>query len=555
MMAPFTAQYRVNDWTVDRTQTVNLSTASNPFSIVDWTVTETNPKGKVTKTVYTGSNRTYVSTSPLGRQWRIATDAYERVLSAQLGNETPTELRLEQRAPEHRHTGRTQCLAGLRSDDGPTTKCHQCPQSADLICLRSCGPADRAHAPDNQAIRFEYDANGNVTSITPPGRSAHRFDSDALEMPASYTPPALATVANPATTFAWNLDRQLTQVTRPNGDTISYNYDAASGALTSISTPTGNYVVEQTAAGRLNTVTSPDNIRTEFVYDDSYGRPTGQNVWNSANVSVGRFTRQYGGEGDKPVSDSVISADGLTSRTIAYSYDDDELLVGAGALTLTRSAATGRVTRTQIGNVTDVYGYNTLGELISYEAKYAGASVYKLLLSRDPLGRIKSRTETLDGVTTVYGYTYDGAGRLITVTRGGQQWQSYVYDANGNRTGGHNGASAISASYDEQDRLTQYNGVEYDFNANGELIRTTDTQEPRQDPRVRRFRSAQAGNAAERNGDSLSDRRLKPPCRATERHRSDRALPVYGRSADRCRNDGCRRHPQAVRLRNQAKCS
>jgi YD repeat-containing protein len=35
----------------------------------------------------------------------------------------------------------------------------------------------------------------------------------------------------------------------------------------------------------------------------------------------------------------------------------------------------------------------------------------------------------------------------------------YIYDANGNRTGGNNGGAAISASYDGQDRLSSYNGV------------------------------------------------------------------------------------------------
>jgi len=51
----------------------------------------------------------------------------------------------------------------------------------------------------------------------------------------------------------------------------------------------------------------------------------------------------------------------------------------------------------------------------------------------------------------------------------------YIYDANGNRTGGNNGGAAISASYDGQDRLSSYN-VTYKFNANGELLTATSPQ-------------------------------------------------------------------------------
>jgi YD repeat-containing protein len=42
-------------------------------------------------------------------------------------------------------------------------------------------------------------------------------------------------------------------------------------------------------------------------------------------------------------------------------------------------------------------------------------------------------TETIQGVTTTYGYTYDTAGRLTEVTHNGATVSTYSYDSNGNR--------------------------------------------------------------------------------------------------------------------------
>jgi YD repeat-containing protein len=94
---------------------------------------------------------------------------------------------------------------------------------------------------------------------------------------------------------------------------------------------------------------------------------------------------------------------------------------------------------------------------------------------RDKLGRIIRKTETVDGVTTVFDYAYDLAGRLEIVTTDGIQTAQYVYDSNGNRTGGFTLNGAVNASYDAQDRLNSYNQQDFTYTANGELLSKTDT--------------------------------------------------------------------------------
>ncbi len=62
---------------------------------------------------------------------------------------------------------------------------------------------------------FGYDANGNVTSVTPPGRPAHVFGFTPNDLMSSYTPPLLSTEA--PTTYEYNLDKQPTVIHRPDG--------------------------------------------------------------------------------------------------------------------------------------------------------------------------------------------------------------------------------------------------------------------------------------------------------------------------------------------------
>ncbi|MDY7038127.1 MAG: hypothetical protein SV375_18435, partial [Thermodesulfobacteriota bacterium] len=58
-------------------------------------------------------------------------------------------------------------------------------------------------------------------------------------------------------------------------------------------------------------------------------------------------------------------------------------------------------------------------------------------LIRDDNGRITTKTETVDGVTANYVYTYDFMGRLLTVTKDGSLVEEYQYNPNGTGTRTH----------------------------------------------------------------------------------------------------------------------
>lgn len=147
-------------------------------------------------------------------------------------------------------------------------------------------------------------------------------------------------------------------------------------------------------------------------------------------------------------------------------YDNDGLLTGAGALTLTRDVQNGLLTGTTLGSATTSIAYNTFGERETETVAYGVTVQYGATYTRDLLGRITSKQETIEGVTITYDYVYDLAGRLIEVKTVGTITAAYGYDANGNRTEG---------TYDEQDRLLTWGTASYAYTANGELSSKTDT--------------------------------------------------------------------------------
>ncbi|MEW8657323.1 MAG: RHS repeat-associated core domain-containing protein [Candidatus Thiodiazotropha endolucinida] len=100
-----------------------------------------------------------------------------------------------------------------------------------------------------------------------------------------------------------------------------------------------------------------------------------------------------------------------------------------------------------------------------------GGELFGVSYTRDKLGHITEKTESIEGLSTTYVYSYDMAGRLETVSEDGIETALYEYDSNGNRT--HIDGNLV-ATYDEQDRLLTYSDAAYSYTANGELTQKTE---------------------------------------------------------------------------------
>jgi YD repeat-containing protein len=159
---------------------------------------------------------------------------------------------------------------------------------------------------------------------------------------------------------------------------------------------------------------------------------------------------------------------------ITFQYDPDSLLTRAGALTLTRHAANGVIATATLGPVATTFGYDGFGAVSSTQTTVSGSPRFGVTYTRDALGRIQQKTETVLGVTHTDVYGYDPAGRLTTVTRDGAPLVTYTYDANGNRLTETTLAGTVSGTYDAQDRLLTYGAATYTHTAAGELRTRTD---------------------------------------------------------------------------------
>jgi RHS repeat-associated protein len=308
--------------------------------------------------------------------------------------------------------------------------------------------------PGNRTIAYNYDANGNLTSLTPPGKTAHTFSYTPVNLVASYSAPAVAGGGTNQTTYSYNIDKQPTSITRPDGQLLNFGYDSA-GRLNALTIPTGvlSYSYSPTT-GNLTGITSPGGVTLTYSYDGSL--PTGEAL---SGTIVGNVTRTF----DNNFRVTSQSVNG--GNTVNFSYDQDSLLTGVGSMTISRNAQNGLITGTTLGNIATGMSYNGFAELATHTAANSGTNFYSATYTRDKLGRITQKVETISGTTITYDYRYDSAGRLDEVRQNGTVINTYTYDSNGNRLS----KNSTTAIYDAQDRLTSYGTNTYSYTANGEL--------------------------------------------------------------------------------------
>ena len=169
---------------------------------------------------------------------------------------------------------------------------------------------------------------------------------------------------------------------------------------------------------------------------------------------------------------SIAGAAGR-SANVVYTFDDDDLVVQAGALQITRDPSSGYVVAQTLGAVVEQYTYEPgFGELSTIQAVVPVAGSNQVLfteaLTRDALGRITAKIETLPTGVTTYGYAYDTVGRLTDVTVNGVLVRHYGYDGNHNRKLLQEGTRTVRGAYDEQDRLVQYGSKTYAYTGRGD---------------------------------------------------------------------------------------
>ena len=447
--------------TVTATRQVTLAQPSDPLSLQtlseSWTL-----NGRTSRMDYAVGTKTWSSRSAGNRLGSIVTDSQGRPLTASVTGLAPINVRYDPR-------GR---LVEIKSGSGPDERVTSYAYGPDgyiasitdpmlrrvQFTRDALGRVKQAKRPDDKVIEFDYDAAGNLSSLQPPERPAHGFAYTPINLVDSYQPPAVTGSGNTNSIYAYNVDRQLTSVTRADGRMVTYGYDTF-GRPDRLTIARGSYQIGyMPSTGQVASIAAPGGVNLAYSYD-------GGLLTQTAMTGPVAGTVEYGYDNDFRINSLRVNG----VNPISFGYDDDSLLTSAGALSLTYDPGNGLLTGTTLGSLTDSYSYNTFGEVVGYSSRFGSTVQYQVSYIRDKLGRISSKTETVLGIATTYGYRYDLAGRLDQVTTNGVITATYTYDANGNRLSRVAPGSTSAGTYDNQDRMLTYGGATYTYTADGEL--------------------------------------------------------------------------------------
>jgi RHS repeat-associated protein len=259
----------------------------------------------------------------------------------------------------------------------------------------------------------------------------------------------------------YDKDRRLKQINLPSGNQINNIYDKT--RLVQIQTPEGNIDLTYLCGTKLESITNGTDTIT-YGYDGKL--VTSETLIGTLNESLG-YTYN---------NDFNLSGFTYSVKSHMYLYDDDGLLTGVGGFTILRNAGNGRPEAVTGAALNLSRTFNGYGEVGAQDFTIAGSSLTSWSLNRDENGKIVSKTETIDGVTSDYVYTYDAMGRLLTVTKDGTLVEEYGYDVVGTRHYENNvlrGITRTDFDYSVEDCLLSVDGTTYEYNADGFLTTKT----------------------------------------------------------------------------------
>ncbi len=419
-------------------------------------LTEELINGKAYLDEYNGETKTRTLTSPEGRGTQIGLDALGRIESLQITGLQPTVFSYDARGRLASSDFGSRQSSFQYNNEGFLFRSINPLNQINEFSYDPMGRVTRQRLADGREILFSYDAGGNITSITPPGRTPHEFVYNIMGLVSEYLPPSLGfTPKN--TTYGYNLDDQLTSITRPDGKVIQYNYDPVRERLNSVQSTLGSFnYLYHPSTGQVASISSPDGVALNYSYDGSL--MTAQNFSGVINAQVNMVYD----------SDFRLSSLSLGPNLVAsYGYDQDGLMTLASGMTMARSPLNGLLLGSTLSNVSDSYSYNSFGEVETYTA-----TGYQAQYTRDALGRITAKSEQVLTETNNFTYSYDPAGRLVQVRKNGNLVSDYEYDLNSNRTR----FNTTLGQYDGQDRMLNYGGFVYSYNQNGDLTGKLNSQ-------------------------------------------------------------------------------
>ncbi|MCC8532895.1 DUF6531 domain-containing protein, partial [Xanthomonas phaseoli] len=230
---------------------------------------------------------------------------------------------------------------------------------------------------------FEYDANGNATTVTDALATATQSEYDPLNR-LSRTLQDVASI-KADTKFAYDALDNLTKVTDPKGLDTTYEYNGF---------------------GDLVKLTSPDTGVTSYTYDSAGNRATQTDArGNTTAYSYDALNR--------PTKVTYPT----TSLNVTYTYDATQTACASG-----ETFSIGRLTKMQDGGAITQYCYNRFGDLVRKVQTSNGTALVlrydytiggQLRRMTYPDGAVVDYVRNAQGQTTQVGITPAGGSRQV----------------------------------------------------------------------------------------------------------------------------------------------
>lgn len=361
--------------------------------------------------------------------------------------------------------------------------------------------------PTNRSIYFTYNASGLIETVEDPLGREWEFTYNGSNQMTAISYPELDTVTYQRT-FTYNSLSDILTETDRRGKTWTYTYDSGENLLTftnplsktwtytygtsavTLTQPDSTTIVHNYSSGLIASEVDEASYSTAYVYDSD------KNVTQVTDKRGKVWAYTYDSNGNRltatnPLSqtttytfnstnDVVTVTDG-NSNTTSYTYDSNgNLLEVEDALSrtvVTNTFASGGLldeSEDAMGRVTE-YSYDSDGNLISEEAP-SGVTVSA---TYNAIGWVATSTAANGGVTTP---TYDEWGRVVEVDQPGSVTVEVEYDAEGNITSATDGLSRTgTVTYDDLGRPTSSTNAKSEtttqaYNDLGDLVSITNAR-------------------------------------------------------------------------------
>jgi RHS repeat-associated protein len=295
----------------------------------------------------------------------------------------------------------------------------------------------------------EYDANGNLTSVTTPKPDANtnasvtHFGYDAKGQLTLITDPL-----GHHTTIAYYATGLINTISDEQGNTTTYEYDLRGNRTRVVDALQNSTKFDYDLGNRLKQITFQDQTYVSFGYDPR-GRRTSVTDQNHKTTTYGyddadRLTDVYDPASNHTqysydTESNLLSITDAASHTTSFTYDafgrvkQTTFPAGPDSIETFQYDAVGNLTgKTDRKGQTIQYVYDALDRLShkGYPDSTGVDYVYDLV------GKIKQVSDP----TGTYGFAYDNMGRLLGTTTqysflpGNTYTNAYGYDAASNRT-------------------------------------------------------------------------------------------------------------------------